>query len=30
MKVTYWEEKEVLNQIDWIKKYNAAGDKFFR
>lgn len=27
MKVTYWEEKEVLNQIDWIKKYNAACDK---
>ena len=28
MKVVYWEEKEVLNQIEWIKKYNDACDKF--
>ena len=28
MKVSYWEEKEVLNQIEWIKKYNDACDKF--
>ena len=28
MRVIYLEEKEVLNQIEWIKKYNDACDKF--
>lgn len=28
MKVSYWEKKEVLNEIEWIKKYNAACDKY--
>ena len=28
MKVTYWQDKKTLNQIDWIKKYNIACDKF--
>ena len=28
MKVIFWEDRDKLNQIDWIKKYNKACDGF--
>lgn len=28
MEITFWEDRDELNQIDWIKKYNKACDGF--
>ena len=28
MESIIWEDKEELNKIDWIKKYNGACDKW--